>query len=212
MRLDLAERLRCPRPHAATPLVVVTSALDGRDLRRAAVGCPMCRLEARIVEGDVEFDESSMMSIAAVADPEPDRDRLLALLGLAESGGSVLLTGRYTRVAEALARATEVAVVAMFPAQPLAADELVATVRGVDSAVPFTDATFRGAALDLSGDVGASWDAFARDAVRSVMIGGRVVGPSERSVPEGLTELARDVNEWVAERRPMSTPVPLRRR
>ncbi len=223
MRLDLAERLRCPRAHPATPLVVVATAVDARDLRRGFAGCPVCQLEARIVEGDVVFSDSpeatpedavpSASHSAEVSTPE--LDRLIALLGLAEPGGSVLLTGRYARLATDLARAADVVVIVMWADQRLPADEHVASVRGLRTAVPFTDATFRGAAVDLDA-TGSTAErdvtALSLDAVRSVVVGGRVVGPSSLARPDGLKELARDAVEWVAERQAISAPVALRRR
>jgi len=77
----------------------------------------------------------------------------------------------------------------------------VAAVRGVPGAVPFTDATFRGAAL------GASLpSALVADAVRCVMAGGRVVGAAALPLPDGVRELARDDAEWVGER---AAPTPI---
>ena len=223
MRLDLAERLRCPRAHAATPLVVVTTAVAERDLRRGFAGCPVCQLEARIVDGDVVFSEAPAESpkdavrTTMPADPwMPTLDRMIALLGLAEPGGSVLLTGRYARLATALARATDVAAVVMWSTDGIAADEHVATVRGLFAAAPFSDATFRGAALDLDASSGATEEhersAFVADVVRSVAVAGRVVATAGLARPDGLKELARDASEWVAERQLISTPVALRRR
>lgn len=222
MRLDLAERLRCPRAHAATPLVVVTTAVAARDLRRGFAGCPVCQLEVRIVEGDVVFSEApaeSATDAVRTTTPAdtwmPTLDRLIALLGLAEPGGSVLLTGRYARLATDLARATDVAVVVMWSVDAIAADEHVATVRGLRAAAPFSDATFRGAALDLDA-LGPSAtherSAFAGDVVRSVAVAGRVVATVGLVRPDGLKELARDAFEWVAERQLISAPVALRRR
>ena len=222
MRLDLAERLRCPRAHTATPLVVVTTAVVERDLRRGFAGCPVCQLEARIVDGDVVFSEARVESTTEVAQTTnaddtwtPTLDRLIALLGLAEPGGSVLLTGRYARLADDVARATDVAVVVMWSTDGIVANEHVATVRGLRAAAPFGDATFRGAALDLDASGPATTDersAFAADVVRSVAVAGRVVATAALERPDGLKELARDASEWVAERQLISAPVALRRR
>lgn len=213
MRLDLAERLRCPRAHVATPLVVVTTAVAERDLRRGFVGCPVCQLEARIADGVVTFAEAEDLPLADDG-WGPTLDRLVALLGLAEPGGSVLLTGRYAACAADLARATDVAVVVMGAAAGIGADEHVGVVRGLRAAVPFSDATFRAVALDLPTDTAVSADvaAFAADAVRSVAVGGRVLARSATAVPDGIKELARDETEWVGERQLVSAPVELRRR
>lgn len=216
MRLDLAERLRCPRAHAPTPLVVVASSVVERDLRSGVAGCPLCQLEARVIEGAVRFAASgadanraaTAPEVAAheTAEPPPALDRLIALLGLAEPGGSVLLSGRYATVAESLALATEVAAVVMQSAADIDCNAQVAAVLGEEHAVPFSDATFRGAALDRVSPE------FAADAVRSVAVGGRVVGSAAQPVPAGLKVLAHDDTEWVAARESITAPIELRRR
>ena len=73
------------------------------------------------MDGDVVFSEASADSLTDAVRTTmpadawmPTLDRLIALLGLAEPGGSVLLTGRYARLATDLARATDVAVVVMW--------------------------------------------------------------------------------------------------
>jgi hypothetical protein len=207
MRLDLAERLRCPRPHAPTPLVVVSRRKRERELLEGFAGCPVCQLEVPIVEGHLRFDGVAAGAAAADADQAPDLARLIALLGLGEPEGAVLLTGRYAIVAEALAELTGVGAVVMHATRVWPASELVSAVLGSPSLVPFTDTTFRGAALDASTPI-----ALVADAVRSVAMGGRIVGAAGLLVPAGLKELARDDQEWVAARERSGAIVELRRR
>jgi hypothetical protein len=212
MRLDLAERLRCPRAHAPTPLIVVAIAVEERELRRGIAGCPVCRLEARIEEQEVRFDEAAKVP-APLAAPAPERSedpsgpefgRLRALLGLAEPGGAVLLTGPYARFADMLADAVDTAVVLMHAAP--APGVRAVRVRDAGAQVPFTDATFRAVALaaGLPGE-------FTADAARSVSSGGRVLGAASLAPPPGVRELARDASEWVAEREAAPAIVPLGR-
>jgi len=207
MRLELAERLRCPNPHAPTPLVVVSGRKRDRELLEGFAGCPCCQLEVPIVEGHVRFSGNAPSSTAPEAGTAPDLDRLVALLGLGEPEGTVLLTGRYGLVAEALAEATGVSVILMHAARVWPASELVSAVLGAPPRVPFTDVTFRAAALDAEtpGAIGA-------DAVRAVAMGGRVVGAASLAVAAGLRELARDDQEWVAAREGSGAIVELTRR
>ncbi len=118
-------------------------------------------------------------------------DRIQALLGLAEPEGAVLLGGSYVAFAQPLTARCEVSVLAL----------------GEWSAIPFTDGTFRGAALD-----GPMAERLIGEAVRCVAIGGRVVAPIEIPVPPGVRELARDEREWVGERDATSGVVELKRR
>lgn len=207
MRLELAERLRCPNPHAPTPLIVVSRRKRERELLEGFAGCPVCHLEVPIIEGHVRFSGSAPSSAAPEASTAPELDRLIALLGLGEPGGAVLLTGRYALIAEALAESTGVSIVLMHAAKVWPASELVSAVLGAPSRVPFTDVTFRGAALDDATPI-----ALAADAVRAVAMGGRVVGAASLAVPVGLRELARDDHEWVAAREAVGSIVELKRR
>lgn len=226
MRLELAERLRCPGPHAATPLIVVAQRTAGRELLAALLGCPVCRLEARVVDGDVRFDDAAAPRAtdpAARARPEamrtesvPELERVVALLGLAEPEGAVLLTGRYAALAGRLATLTGVHVVVMHAegmargadAQgATAVDASVSAVEGCAAAAPFSDATFRGVALDRELPA-----AFVADAVRATALGGRVLAAAGVPRPAGLEELARDDTEWVAARASDGAIVELKRR
>lgn len=189
MRLDLAERLRCPNSHAPTQLIVVAQESDGRELIKGFAGCPVCHLEARIIAGAVRFPGFEEPS-ARVSTPHPAAhavERLRAQLGLAEEGGSVLLMGRYAAFGMALAGAMEIGVVTMMAPR--------ATVRLFEPVVPFTDHTFRAVAMDMAVD-----PAMAADAVRTVVPGGRVLGANPLPMPAMVKETARDQVEWVGER------------
>lgn len=193
MRLELAERLRCVRPHAASPLVVVAERTDERELVTGVAGCPVCYLEASIAEGDVRFpDARTAGTIAASADTEAVT-RLVALLGLAEPGGSVLLTGRYAALGPAVASMVDVTVITYNAAVEPAPG--VSAVWVSEPAVPFSDHSFRGAALDAASPLPV-----VLDVLRTVQPGGRVLGALPLERPHGVRELARDATEWVGER------------
>ena len=207
MRLDLAERLRCPRSHASTPLIVVADEVTGRDLRRGVSGCPVCQLEARIDAGDVWFGADHDDDHGEPADLEGALDRLIALCGLAEPGGAVLLTGRYGRLAERLTVAAGVSVVLIHPRSPHVGTDEVSTVHGERAQVTFIDQTFRAAALDAGFP-----ESFIADVARSVQVGGRIVAAASVVPPEGVSELARDAAEWVGARERAAVVVELGRR
>lgn len=211
MRLDLVERLRCPRAHEPTPLIVLATEKRDRDLVRGEAGCPVCHLRARVVAGDVWFDGESPRApdashaFSSEADDRAALDRLEALLGLSEPGARVLLTGRYTRLAAALARDVDAAVIALNATST--ASEGSATVHLSADAVPFTDATFNAVALDA--DLPA---ATVLDALRTLTLGGRILGKHPLERPADVKELARDSEEWVGEKAKTSAPpIPLRR-
>lgn len=192
MQLDIAERLRCPRPHAATPLVLVVHRAVERELVTGVAGCMVCRLEAEVRDGDVYFPSAAPVEPPA-AGTLPDLDRVMALLGLAEPGGAVLLTGRYAALGAVLASAVDVQVVSLNTAPVRGAG--VSTVHLPEPAIPFSDNTFRAAALDANTSLPV-----VLETVRTLQVGGRLLatGPIER--PFGIRELARDATEWVGER------------
>lgn len=215
MRLEIAERLRCPHPHAPTPLIVVADRVIERDLIQGRAGCPVCRSEARVEEGDVWFD-APVAATGAASVPSTPADhvaleRLVALLGLAEPEGTVLLTGAYARFALLVATSAEVGVVTLADhGSPASAGYrrglAVSAVHGVASRLPFADATFRAAAVDTT-----LASSLVTDVVRAVRVGGRVVAAAALDRPAGVRELARDATEWVGERESAAPLVPLGR-
>jgi hypothetical protein len=209
MRLELVERLRCPRPHEPTPLIVLATEKRDRELVRGEAGCPVCHLRAQIVDGDARFEGAPFGAAASAStaahDDRAALDRLEALLGLSEPGARVLLTGRYARLAAALARDVDAAVVSLNAAVPRA--EGSSSVHLAEPAVPFTDATFNAIALDA--DV---TQAVVTDALRALATGGRVLGKLPLRLPASVRELARDTEEWVGEKQGTpAPPLPLRR-
>ena len=193
MQLEIAERMRCPRAHAATPLIIVAQRTVERDLVTGVAGCMSCHLEAVVRDGDVFFPGASAAT-APASDAAPDAlDRLVALLGLAEPGGAVLLTGRYAALAAAVASTVDVHVVVM-NSEPVRGAG-VSAVHLPEPAVPFSDNTFRAAALDHDTSMPV-----LLDTVRALQVGGRLLAALPLERPFGIRELARDATEWVGER------------
>lgn len=222
MRLELAERLQCPGDHRPTPLVVVAAEVIDRDLRRGTAGCMQCGLQARFRDGDLWFtsDQATSTYVPGAADPSvhhpsarrdaahrddapsPEAiDRLQALLGLDESGGAVLLGGRYAAYAAGLQSRLDLMIVVADPADAVftSAPRVIAPAE----VVPFTSGTFRAAALDV--------DVLLAAAVPAVRAGGRIVAPASCPVPASVTRLAQDASEWVGARGALTPVVPLQR-
>jgi hypothetical protein len=193
MQLEIAERLRCPRAHAATPLIIVAQRTVERDLVAGVAGCMSCHLEADVRDGDVFFPGASRESVVTASATPDALDRLVALLGLAEPGGAVLLTGRYAALAAAVASTVDVHVVTL-NAEP-ARGAGVSAVHLTEPVVPFSDNTFRAAALDHETSMPV-----LLDTVRALQVGGRLLAALPLERPFGIRELARDATEWVGER------------
>ena len=193
MRLELAERLRCPGAHAPTPLIVVAQETHDRVLHRAIVGCAVCGLEARIASGVLTLPSGFAVrraddSVGTTADVQGGEalervERLAALLHLDAPGGAILLAGGYARFGAPLASGYGVQAIALVPP---------AVTRGAAPAIPFTDATFRAAAVE------GLPDASLAELARVIAPGGRIVAPPTVELPVGVSLLARDAREWVA--------------
>lgn len=213
MRLELAEKLICPAMHEATPLIVVSHETIERDLRRADLGCMVCRRQGELREGSVRLvaaDAGRTPEAAAVvhASPRVDDDsvlRLAALLGLNEPGVSVLLGAQFAPFAPVLAERHDaiVAVHGAAGASPAGVGYVVVS----EGRVPFASGSFAAAALDASMPA-----ATIADALRCVRVGGRVVGELALPLPAGVRALARDAEGWVGELVVAASPIiPLRR-
>jgi hypothetical protein len=192
MRLELAERLVCPRDHAPTPLVVVAQRVVGRDLHAGFAGCAECRLEARITLDAVEFPTPATAALARATplDPTPERiERTAALLGLAEPGGIVLLTGGYAALAARLAEEYDVTAVIPATDATVTTSDRIVRIQNAEAHAVFSDQTFRAAALDPP----------PLAALRSLAVGARLLAPADAPSLPNTRELARDQDEWLAE-------------
>jgi hypothetical protein len=206
MRLELAERLVCPRDHAPTPLVVVAQRVVGRDLHAGLAGCAECRLEARVTLGVVEFPEPAAAASPASAEPlAPSSERIertAALLSLAEPGGTILLTGRYTSLAARLAEEYDLTAVIPATDATVPTSDRIVRIKNAEAHAVFSDQTFRAAALDPPTPA----------ALRSLAIGARVLAPADAPTLPDTRELARDQEEWLAERTAATPIIQLGRR
>ena len=207
-------------------MVVVARERRGVELISGFAGCPICRFEARFEDGDLHFapgppartppsDLTPLPTILAdgsLAAPipddwSPDLERTIALLGLSEPGGAIVLSGRYAALAPALVERFDVGVIQFGTTARDGGSEIAALVLGETPNVPFTDGTFRAVAVDMFIDEGT-----CADLVRTLAIGGRMLATTLNRVPAGVNPLARDAHEWVASREMVGSVVELRRR
>jgi uncharacterized protein YbaR (Trm112 family) len=189
MFVELIEHLRCPRPHAESPLVASSSRSDERHIIEGVLGCPVCNAEFPITGGVARFGEPRRAR-STPADAETAM-RLAAFLELTDPRGFALLCGAWAAHTDAVALLAETPLVLVNP--PTGASvESAAGILFTDGIVPFASGAARAAAVDAAVD--------ADSAVAVVRAGGRVLGPSELDVPAGVTEIVRDERMWVAEK------------
>ena len=211
MFIELVDSLRCVEPHEDTWLVASVFRMDGRHISEGVLGCPVCRRQYPIHNGIGWFAESSDAAAMRVRAPAvaatPDLvTRAAALLGLSDAGGIIVLGGHWVDCAEALGALgpAHVVLVDATPG-PDSAQETSGVVVG--DRLPFATGALRGVAL--SGD--SARVSRVTSAAELLRPRGRLVAPTTTSLPDGVIELARDADEWVAERTgTTSPPVPLR--
>lgn len=149
---------------------------------------------------------------AEAAPPPPTDDELLrarALLALDEPGGIVLLGGSLARLAQRLADEAQVAPLVLNAPGWLWSEEGVPSAIRSRDVVPVASGVLRAAWLDGA----TATPSLLADCARALRAGGRLLAPVSATVPRGVSRLAGDTAEWVAESAGApSAPVELRRR
>jgi hypothetical protein len=204
--VDLADALRCIRPHEPAALITSVDRLAGRQIITGSLGCPVCDARYPVIDGAAVFDAAaSERSRGAAALPPADEAgviRVGALLDLTDPSGWVLLEGETSAAGAALHALLDTAVVLLNPPGPVPSGAELSVLYA--PVVPFSEGLVRAAALSAEAD-----QALTASVVRAVRPGGRIMGPASVTVPAGLDELARDARGWVAVRRPDAGAVPV---
>ncbi|HUQ83972.1 MAG TPA: hypothetical protein VM076_22675 [Gemmatimonadaceae bacterium] len=209
MFIELVDSLRCVNAHEDTWLVAAVTRMDGRHVAEGSLGCPVCRRTYEVREGVAWFTGSPARE-AGLTLPAPASDertmRLAALLGLAEPGGIVALGGSWSDCSTGIAERGVAHVVVVNAAAPSDAPQEVSSIV-VEDRLPFAPGSVRAIALD------ARLATVLPSAAHALRSRGRLVGPATATMPNDVTELARDEQDWVAERAVVaSQPVALQLR
>ena len=213
MFIELVDLLRCTRDHEDSWLVAAIYEKVDRDIIEGRLGCPICGAEYAIRGGVAIFGDgpsSTVADDARGAYDESDDDaamRCAALLDLFDSGGAVLLGGRWGRAARALIDITPVSVLLVAPPAGVTLGRGLSAIRIADR-LPVAAGALRGVALDER----TAAPILVESAARALRPGGRLVAPVGLPLPRGVTERARDDRHWVGEAGPAaSAPIALSR-
>jgi uncharacterized protein YbaR (Trm112 family) len=210
MFIELVDVLRCPRAHEKIWLVLAARRVDDRDVMEGTLGCPVCKAEYPIVEGVAHFDGGTPRLTATVPAPaEEDALRLAALLDLADPRGFAVLVGETAAYGPLIATMTDVQLLLVDPPAGIRMGLGLSGLTMPRGAALFPLASGSARAVALDSSAGPEEVDAAVDALRG---GGRLVAPRSLQLPDGLTELARDDQVWVAERAAASPVVQLSRK
>jgi len=206
MYIELVDALRCPRPHEDSWLVARAERMEVRHVLEGALGCPVCRAEFPVHAGVVDM---SLGTHLRPPDPgTPDREqalRLAAFLALGDAQGFAVLLGSWGAHAAALRELVDCPLLLVDPPAQVVAEPGLSIIR-TSGDVPLAVGAARGVAIDIA-DLHGDHPSRVRSAVQATRAAGRVVAPASLPLPEGLRELARDGDLWVAERE--AAPAPL---
>ena len=178
MHLLLTDRLTCPRCGPAFGLILLADRMQDRRVVDGLLGCPNCRdgFPVRDGFGDLRAPPRGEDHPPGRAGHPQDVDeseaaRIMALLGVAEGPGTLLLAGAMARYAVWLANAVPgVEVVGLDPDLVTWPDAPRVSRIMARPGIPIFDRTLRGVALD--GGLGSRW---IREAARVVAPLARVV-------------------------------------
>jgi hypothetical protein len=204
MFIELIDSLRCPAAHPASNLVAAFEKIVDRDVVSGMLGCPVCRSEFQIRDGDLWLVTTAMPSPAArPLQPDEDALRLAASLDLRSETGFAILRGAWCALAERIADISPTHLVLLDP--PLNTPRgLGRSIIHAGGTVPLAPSSALAATIDD--------DERAYALALAVRVGGRVVGPANISPPGTVKELVRDDRWWVAEKENASAPMQLGRR
>jgi hypothetical protein len=204
MFIELVDALRCPAGHAESHLVAAIDELVDRDVVSGMLGCPVCRSEFAVRDGELWMVSNEIPAVAVrPTDPDSDALRLAASLDLRSEKGFAILRGPWCSLAGKIAEISPTHLVLLDPPANTRVSAGTSVVHG-GGVVPFGAGTAVAAATDDADH------AFAL--ANTVSSGGRVVGPIGVPVPPSVKELLRDERWWVGEKENASSPVSIGRR
>ena len=200
MFVELIESLRCPRDHEESPLIASARRTEARHIVEGVLGCPVCKTEFAIVDGELRVDPEAPRGAAEAPSAEIAM-RLAAFLELTDARAPALLLGRWAAHADQMMRLTNAPLVLVnAPVGPQA--DVAARILSRET-VPFADGAVRGAALDAAMSV-----ALLESAVRAVRAGGRLLGDASLQLPAGVKEIVRDERIWVGQKESSTSDSP----
>ena len=212
MHILLTDILTCPRCGPEFGLILLADRVEDRRVLEGSLGCSNCREMYTVAGGAADLRTRDGADAAGSGDPDA-AVRLAALMGLAGTGGTVLVAGPGAELAPAIAALVPGAeVVALTRALVGGADEPgVSRVAG-GPGIPFRDGVLRGVALTGA----AVAEVPPAEALRVVAPGTRVVlDPAPAGAAEALraagAELLLEQEGVVVARRAGPSTGPARR-
>jgi uncharacterized protein YbaR (Trm112 family) len=204
MFTPLVDILRCPNVHDETWLVASIDRAEARDILEGTLGCPACLAEYPIRAGVVHF--ADVAPAPSSLPSEKDAVRLAAALDLTEPRMTAVLYGAWGALAPIIRGLSPAHLLLINPPARITTGDGISIVTA--ETAPVARASVDAVAIDA-----AASETMIASLAGSLRGGGRMAGQVAQPVPDGLVELARDDEVWVArlESSAGSAPIQLRR-
>ncbi len=200
MFLELTEILRCPAPHDESYVICAPVLMDGRDVVRGGLACPVCRAEYAIIERVAWLAPPEERVTGADPSAAPSAltaEAVRTFLDLQGQGGFVVTVGTAGRIGRDLAALLPGVSFAAVNPPPAVTPSLELSVVRSPRLLPIRRHSLR--AVIVGADVaGGPWLAAAADAL---LTGLRIIVEDEGTAPPGIVELARGAGLFVGEKR-----------
>jgi hypothetical protein len=197
MFIELTEALRCPRQHAESYVICAPVTMDGRDVVRGGILCPVCREEFAILDRVAWFGPPAESPDVSEPKGPLTADAAVTFLDLQGEGGYLLLVGAAGRLAAAFARALpRIGIVCVNPPAGTGPGPGVSVVRS-PTALPLRSRSVRAAVVGAD----AAQTPWLDASVQAVLPGLRVIVEDEAAAPAGIEMMARGAGILVGEKR-----------
>lgn len=196
MFIELVDALRCPNPHEESWLVAASTRMEFRHIVDGTLGCPVCKAQYPVRRGVVDFRRSAAGDAPVpwhASGDEAEAARIAAFLDLTDRTGFAVLLGGWSTHASLVRGLVETPLIIVDPPDGTEGEPGISVLR-CDGPIPIAAGSARGMAIDGGGVERVA------SAVRATRAKGRVLAPVRVPIPDGVTELARDDEVWVAER------------
>ena len=197
MFLELTEILRCPRAHDESYVICGPVSMDGRDVVRGGLACPVCGAEYPIIDRVAWFAPPDDVRRVTPAPGALTAEAAATFLHLDGAGGYVLLVGAAGRFGAELGdRLPGVGVAAVNPPRGVMPSAALSVLYS-PQALPVKRHSCRGAIVGAD----AAAEPWLSAAAGTVLNGLRVIVEAEAAQPAGVVEIVRGAGMVVGERR-----------
>ena len=205
MFIEAIDKLRCLREHEDSWLVAKFVEMHGREFWEGELGCPVCEARYPVKKGIVYFSpmRPRVTRESIISDSRDELFALAAMLDLSAPNRTVVLCEGWSSFAPGISEISDPHVFVVNTEMGFGPSECIHEMVS-NAGIPLAAGSVDAVALDAASSV-----AMIRSAVKVLREGGRLVAAAGIGIPAGVTLLASDDRNWVAQK--SGEFIPLRR-